>query len=152
MDVDRAQVLTFRLSRHHLAQRLVPRSMMRAVAASGVQETPLRTASLALHARVAGVTLPKVDRALEHDKTLLTIWAMRDWSSVTRSTASPRCAVQTEPLSPSRVTPATVASHDAPAAHRARAPPPTHRRAGRHQPPDDRRRLGDGTRRARPVS
>jgi hypothetical protein len=77
MDVDRAQVLAFRLSRHHLAQRLVPRSMMRAVAAGGVQETPLRTASLALHARVAGVTLPKVDRALEHDKTLLTIWAMR---------------------------------------------------------------------------
>jgi hypothetical protein len=30
---------------------------------------------------------------------------MRDWSSVTRSTASPRCAVQTEPLSPSRSDP-----------------------------------------------
>jgi hypothetical protein len=77
LTVDRAQVLAFRLCRHHLAERLGTRSMTRAVAASGVQETPSRTASLALHARVAGVTLAKVDRALEQDKSLLTIWAMR---------------------------------------------------------------------------
>jgi hypothetical protein len=75
--VDRAQVLAFRLGRHHLAQRLTARSMTRAVAASGVQETPLRTAGLALHARLAGVTRAKIDRALQQDKTLLTIWAMR---------------------------------------------------------------------------
>jgi len=77
LDVERAQVLAFRLCRHHLAQRLTSRSMMQAVAACGVQETPLRTANLALHARVAGVTLAKIDRALQQDKTLLTIWAMR---------------------------------------------------------------------------
>lgn len=76
-DVDRIQILAFRLCRHHLAERLGPRSMVRAVAACGLQETPARTASLALHARVADVTLAKVDRALKQDKTLLASWAMR---------------------------------------------------------------------------
>jgi Winged helix DNA-binding domain len=75
--IDRAQILAFRLGRHHLAERLAARSMTRAVTACGVQETPLRTAGLALHARVAGVTPAKLDRALQRDKTLLTIWAMR---------------------------------------------------------------------------
>lgn len=70
-------MLAFRLGRHHLAQRLGARSMTRAVAAAGIQETSSRTAVLSLHARVANVTVDKVDRALERDKTLLTMWAMR---------------------------------------------------------------------------
>ena len=77
LGVDRAGILAFRLSRHHLAWRLPARSMMDAVATSGIQETRLRTAILALHARVGEVTRAKVDRALDRDRTLLTIWAMR---------------------------------------------------------------------------
>jgi hypothetical protein len=77
LDVDRHQILAFRLARHHLAQRLPAGSMLRAVASAGIQETPLRTAALALHARVTEVTLAKVDQALRLDKTLLTTWAMR---------------------------------------------------------------------------
>jgi len=75
--VDREQILAFRLSRHHLDRRLPAGSLMAAVAASGTQETSLRTASLALHARVADVTLSDIDRTLKLDKTSLMIWAMR---------------------------------------------------------------------------
>ena len=77
LGVDRHQILAFRLSRHHLAERLPAGSMIQAVAAAGVQETPRQTASLALHARVADVSLAGIDQALRQDKTLLAIWSLR---------------------------------------------------------------------------
>lgn len=77
LDVDRHQILAFRLSRHHLIERLPAGSMIQAVAAAGIQETPRQTASLALHARVADVSLAELDQALKQDKTLLTIWSLR---------------------------------------------------------------------------
>ena len=76
-DVDRHQILAFRLSRHHLAQRLPAGSIVRAVSTAGIQETRQRTAALALHARVSDVTVGEVDQALRLDKTVLTTWAMR---------------------------------------------------------------------------
>lgn len=75
--LDRPQILAFRLERHHLTRRLPAGSLVDAAAACGIQETPKLTALLALHARVDDVSLAEVDRALKHDKTLLTIWAMR---------------------------------------------------------------------------
>jgi hypothetical protein len=75
VDVDR--ISAFRLSRHHLVRRLPAGALTPAVAAAGIQETPLRTAALALHARVTGVSTDEVDRALRVDKTLLTIWGPR---------------------------------------------------------------------------
>ena len=73
VDVDRRQILAFRLTRHHLAQRLPAGSLTAAVAASGVQETPLRTGILALHARMADVTHRRVDRARGVADSLLTL-------------------------------------------------------------------------------
>ena len=77
LEVDRAAISTFRLSRHHLAWRLPARSVVDAFAACGIQETRLRTAILALHARVDDVSGAAFDRAREQDRTLLTTWAMR---------------------------------------------------------------------------
>jgi len=77
LEVDRAQVLAFRLSRHHLVHRLPAGSLPEAAAAAGIQETPGRTAAVALHARVAGVTPAGLDRALRQDRSLLAAWAMR---------------------------------------------------------------------------
>ncbi len=74
---DRSQILAFRLERHHLTRRLPAGSLIDAVAACGIQETPALTAVLALHARVADVAVAGVERALKDDKTLLTTWAMR---------------------------------------------------------------------------
>ena len=87
--VDRDQVQAFRLTRHHLDQRLGPRAMRQAVASCGIQETSTRTASLALHARVADVTVGKVDRALKQDKSLLMIWAMRGAPSIVPTSEVP---------------------------------------------------------------
>ena len=75
--LDRPQIVAFRLERHHLSRRLPAGSLVDAAATCGIQETPIRTAVLALHARVEDVTVAAVDRALKRDKTLLTIWALR---------------------------------------------------------------------------
>ena len=74
--VDRPQIQSFRLERHHLNRRLPAGGLVDATAACGIQETPKLTAALALHARVDDVTVADVARAL-NDKTLLTVWAMR---------------------------------------------------------------------------
>jgi hypothetical protein len=63
--------------RHHLAERLPEGALAEAAAACGIQETPHRTAVVALHARVDGVSAPGFERALTEDKGLLVFWAMR---------------------------------------------------------------------------
>jgi hypothetical protein len=74
---DRMQVLAFRLASHHLSRRVGPRSLVRAAAACGIQETPLASAAVALLARVDGLTLATLDRALLTSRTLVSLWSVR---------------------------------------------------------------------------
>jgi hypothetical protein len=74
---DRKQVLAFRLVTHNLTRRLGPRSVAKAAAACGVQETPLGSAAIAFRARVERLTPELLDRALLEDRTLVSLWAMR---------------------------------------------------------------------------
>jgi hypothetical protein len=74
---DRTQVLAFRLATHHLSQRVGPRSLVRAAAACGIQETPLASAAVALIARVDGLTPSSLDRALLTTRTLVSLWSVR---------------------------------------------------------------------------
>jgi hypothetical protein len=76
LDVDRDQVLAYRLAAHHLTQRLGPRSVEKA-ASCGIQETPKGTAGVALSARIEGLTPAAFERALYERRTLLTIWSVR---------------------------------------------------------------------------
>jgi hypothetical protein len=73
----REQVLAFRLAGHHLARRLPPGSLLEAAAACGIQETPHGTAPLALAARVEGLAPRQLERALDGERALLAIWALR---------------------------------------------------------------------------
>lgn len=50
---------------------------MRAAGACGLQNSPPGSATLALHARVAGLTPERMTRALERDKTLIQLWSLR---------------------------------------------------------------------------
>ncbi|HTX43248.1 MAG TPA: crosslink repair DNA glycosylase YcaQ family protein [Methanocella sp.] len=84
---DRA--LAFRLGGHNLAARLPRGSLLRAVGACGVQNTPPGSAALALHARVAGLTPADVDRAFEKDKTLLQTFRLRGRSMPSRRPMRP---------------------------------------------------------------
>jgi hypothetical protein len=74
---DRQQILAFRLASHNLARRLGPRSVTKAAAACGIQETPLGSAAMAFRARVENLTPALLDRALFEDRTLVSLWAMR---------------------------------------------------------------------------
>jgi DNA glycosylase AlkZ-like len=75
--VERDQILAFRLASHHLAARLSAGSLAAAAAACGIQDTPLNTAPLAFHARVAELGPADVGRALTADKSLLGVWSAR---------------------------------------------------------------------------
>ena len=74
---DREQILAFRLAGHNLTRRLGPRSVTKAAAACGVQETPLGSAATAFRARVEKLTPALLDRTLFEDRTLVSLWAMR---------------------------------------------------------------------------
>jgi hypothetical protein len=74
---DREQILAFRLASHNLTRRLGPRSVTKAAAACGVQETPLGSAAMAFLARVEKLPPALLDRALFEDRTLVSLWAMR---------------------------------------------------------------------------
>jgi len=76
MKLPREAVLAFRLTRHHLVQRLPAGSAQRAAGVIGFQDTPRGSAALALAARVDGVTLFELADALESG-TLVNVWAMR---------------------------------------------------------------------------
>jgi hypothetical protein len=74
---DRKQILAFRLAAHNLTRRLGHRSVTKAAAACGIQETPLASAAIAFRARVEKLTPALLDRALVEDRTLVCLWAMR---------------------------------------------------------------------------
>jgi hypothetical protein len=76
LDVDRDQVLAYRLAAHHLTRRLGPRSIEKA-AFCGIQETPMGTAGVAFTARIEGLTPAALERALYEHRTLLMIWSVR---------------------------------------------------------------------------
>ncbi|HZB04653.1 MAG TPA: winged helix DNA-binding domain-containing protein [Actinomycetota bacterium] len=75
--LDRARILAFRLSSQNLTERLGRRSLVRAAAACGIQETPLGSAAAALSARVSGLTPAVMDRAFTRDRTVVQIWSFR---------------------------------------------------------------------------
>jgi hypothetical protein len=73
----RDQILAFRLASHNLTRRLGARSMVKAAAPCGIQETPLGSAALAFLARVEGLSPAALERALVKDRTLVTPWSVR---------------------------------------------------------------------------
>ena len=75
MAIGREQVLAFRLASHGLNRRI--KRLVEAAARCGVQETPLGTAALAFHARVDALSTGKLEKALNRDRSLLGLWAMR---------------------------------------------------------------------------
>ncbi len=64
----RDQILAFRLASHNLTRRLGARSMVKAAAPCGIQETPLGSAALAFLARVEGLSPAALERALVKDR------------------------------------------------------------------------------------
>jgi hypothetical protein len=76
-DLDRYRIVAFRVASHNLAERLGPRSLVKAAAACGIQETPLGSAALALCARVDGLTPSALDEALLRERTLIHLWSLR---------------------------------------------------------------------------
>jgi hypothetical protein len=77
LGVERDQILRFRLASQYLIERLPAGSLPAAAAACGIQDTPLNTAPLAFHARVADLGSAEVGRALTADKSLLGVWSVR---------------------------------------------------------------------------
>ena len=75
--VDRARIVAFRLSSHNLIRRLGPRSLVKAAAACGIQETPHGSAAPALCARVDRLSPAAIDRALVRDRSLVHLWSLR---------------------------------------------------------------------------
>lgn len=65
------------MASHNLTRPLGARSLVKAAAACGIQETPTASAALALLARVEKLMPTAVDRALRQDRSLVTLWAMR---------------------------------------------------------------------------
>jgi Winged helix DNA-binding domain len=78
MNVSRAQVNSWRLSRHHLDKR-VPKGQIEKVVSDlcGVQAQVLSYAALAIWARVEGITLQDVQDALWRHRSLVKTWCMR---------------------------------------------------------------------------
>jgi len=75
--VTREQVLAYRLDGHNLARRRPLDDLLDVAGACGIRNTPPGSAPLAFHARVAGLTLDAIERALAVDKTLVEVLAMR---------------------------------------------------------------------------
>jgi Winged helix DNA-binding domain len=81
--IGREQVLAFRLASHGLDLRT--KGLVEAAARCGIQETPLGSAALALHARVENLTPGKLDKALTKDQSLVTLWSLRGAPHVVRT-------------------------------------------------------------------
>lgn len=73
----RAQVVAFRAAALHLDQRLSVDELVEGVRPCGLQDTPPGNAVLGLAARVQGLTLEAWAAAVEREKTLVELWAMR---------------------------------------------------------------------------
>lgn len=75
--VDRERVLAFRAAGQQLTDASAAPDLWAAAAAAGAQNTPPGNGPLALLARVPGLTVDEVDRALAEDKSLLQAWTVR---------------------------------------------------------------------------
>jgi DNA glycosylase AlkZ-like len=78
IEVAGERVVAHRLARHHLAQR-APLRKLQSVAGEmgGAQAQVLSAGKVSLWARVSGVTVADLDRALWKDRTLVRAWGMR---------------------------------------------------------------------------
>lgn len=73
-----SRVHAFRLRRHHLSRRASRSQIVDVVRdVSGVQAQVFSAAALALRARVRGLTMEDVERALWRDRSLVKAWSMR---------------------------------------------------------------------------
>lgn len=78
MNLSRAQVNSWRLSRHHLAKRARKGEIEKVVSdLCGVQAQVLSYATLAIWARVDGITMQDVQDALWKHRSLVKTWCMR---------------------------------------------------------------------------
>ncbi|MFQ5920265.1 MAG: winged helix DNA-binding domain-containing protein [Thermoplasmata archaeon] len=78
IELSAAEIAAFRLRHHHLLRR-APRDQVPLVArdVGGIQAQVESAAKASLRARVAGLILEDVDRALWEDRTLVKLWVMR---------------------------------------------------------------------------
>lgn len=75
--VARREVVAFRLQAHHLTERLAEDRVLAAAGRCAVQNSPPGSASLALHARVRGMTTGRMAELVADEKSLLQTWCMR---------------------------------------------------------------------------
>jgi hypothetical protein len=73
---ERTKVLGYRLSGHHLSEKVPTERLLEAAGACGVQNTPPGSAALSLLARVDGLT-PMMLRSALLDRSLMEAWSMR---------------------------------------------------------------------------
>ncbi len=74
--LSRRDVIAFRLSAHHLTERLGRDGLLEAAGACGVQDSPPGSALLALNARVRDLTRDRLTEAVAN-RSLLRTWCMR---------------------------------------------------------------------------
>src|SRR3989454_5604029 len=78
VNFSRAKVNSWRLSRHHLAERTRKRQIEQVVSdLCGVQAQVLSYAALAIWARVDGITMQDVEDALWKRRSVVKTWCMR---------------------------------------------------------------------------
>ncbi len=75
--VTREHVLAFRLDGHGLSKRRPLGDLLAVAGACGIRNTPPGSAVLALHARLTGVTLDTLNRALTDEKSLVEVLSVR---------------------------------------------------------------------------
>lgn len=75
--VSKGEVIAFRLSAHHLSERLGEGGLLDAAGGCGIQNSPPGSALLALHARVRNLTQEQVAEAVAEEKSLLQTWSLR---------------------------------------------------------------------------
>lgn len=73
---ERTKVLGYRLSGHHLSEKVPTERLLEAAGACGLQNTPPGSAALSLLARVDGLT-PMMLRSALLDRSLMEAWSMR---------------------------------------------------------------------------
>lgn len=71
------EIIAFRLSAHHLDERLEHNGVGAAAGACGIQNSPPGSALTALHARVEKMSDAAFTSAIAEDKTLVQTWCMR---------------------------------------------------------------------------
>ncbi len=90
--LSQAQVAGFRLRRHHLVYRAPLKSLADVVSdVVGVQAQLMSAAQLALWARVEGITLEDVTKALWKERSLVKTWCMRGASHLLATADFPIC-------------------------------------------------------------